>query len=225
MSIPVTVYVNSFNSIRDQQEAVMQIPAVITDTNGVYIFQPFSFISPSNQASTEKLRIYHDEGHYDDELLRNSELEQLTRLRADITDWLDCQMQIWFQKLELHYNYIETKLASMLTLISQGFSRQTDTGLKVRLNNLKRKLTNLQSLFQPSGVHIKANPSETFNGKKQKVNEWKMAAITWIIASGFFRDQATVAIFSLLQGLAQKAADKYFQQMVKQQKMDLLESL
>ena len=55
-------------------------------------------------------------------------------------------MQIWFQEFRLHYNYVEIELASVLTLISQGFNRQTETELRVRLDNLKRKLTNLQSL-------------------------------------------------------------------------------
>ena len=55
MSIPITVYIDSFNSTRDQQKAIMQTLAVITNTNNVYTFQPFSFILLSNQTSTEEL--------------------------------------------------------------------------------------------------------------------------------------------------------------------------
>ena len=125
----------------------------------------------------------------------------------------------------MHYNHVDTELASALTLINQGFGRQMATGLRVGLDDLKRKIANLQSLSQSGGIRIKANPPEMFDGKKQKVNEWKMAAMTWIIASGFTGDQATVAILSLLRRPAQKAADKYFQQIVKQQQIDLLKSL
>ena len=124
-------------------------------------------------------------------------------------------MQIWLQKFRLHYNNIGRELAGTLTLINQRFSRQTDTRLKTGLEELERKIINLQNLSQSGGVRIKVNLPETFNGKKQKVNKWRTAAMTWIIASKFTRDQATVAILSLLQGPAQKAANKYFQQMIK----------
>ena len=52
-----------------------------------------------------------------------------------------------------------------------------------------------------------------------------MAAMIWIIASRYTGDQATVAVLSLFQRPAQKAADKYFQQIIKKQQIDSLESL
>ena len=124
------------------------------------------------------------------------------RLRSEITGRLDRQMQIWFQEFRLHYNSIGSELAGALTLISQGFSRHHVIRLNTGLEELETKITALQNLSQFGGVRIKANPPETFDSKKQKVNEWRTAAMTWIIASGFTGDQATVAILSLLRGPA-----------------------
>ena len=96
MSIPITIHVDGFNSARDRQEAVTQTPTVITDSNGIFSIQPFSFTPPANEASTKELRTYLDRGYQGDNLLSDMEINQFAKLRANITGRLDRQIQTWF---------------------------------------------------------------------------------------------------------------------------------